>query len=296
MMNYNEFKEELLKNLASQGKEIALSNEQETNVSLDARAIVSDANILTKVYINQLYNEYRETQDFYSCVSSTIACLEQDCKKNYGKVSFALMRDNITFMLINANSNEKLLKDVPHRMWNDLAIVYHLGILKITNEFAEILSLTEEDLYHLARENTLKLTRVVVSTMRQTLLDIRSEFSEEEFYMMLLMMPDKDEDGMYVISNEPVTNGASAILYTSILETLAEKLQDNLYLLLSSIHEIIAVRASIATVGDLKAMVEEANLAYVLPEEKLSDNVYYYDRQSKKVTLVTYSTIAVVYN
>lgn len=57
--------------------------------------------------------------------------------------------------------------------------------------------------------------------------------------MMLGEMP--PEQQMYVISNNKGINGAVSMLYEDGLHELAEKLGSDLYIMPSSIHEVIAV-------------------------------------------------------
>ena len=67
---------------------------------------------------------------------------------------------------------------------------------------------------------------------------------------------------------------------------MAERLKDSLYLLPSSVHEVIAIPASAA--GDpkeLPSLVQEINLTEVAPEEILSDCVYYYNWHTGQISV-----------
>lgn len=59
---------------------------------------------------------------------------------------------------------------------------------------------------------------------------------------------------------------------------LAEKYGTDLYILPSSIHELIAVPAYGEESDNLAGIVKEVNRSAVLPEDKLSDTVYRYCR------------------
>ncbi len=72
-----------------------------------------------------------------------------------------------------------------------------------------------------------------------------------------------------------------------MLKKIASKLNDDLIILPSSVHETILLRASIAgNTSVLKLMVEEVNQSQVEREERLSDNVYKYERSSDKVSVL----------
>lgn len=66
---------------------------------------------------------------------------------------------------------------------------------------------------------------------------------------------------------------------------LAERLGNDLYILPSSIHEVLLLPVSMGTPEELAGIVKEVNRTLVLPEERLSDSVYRYDRESGKVRI-----------
>ena len=92
---------------------------------------------------------------------------------------------------------------------------------------------------------------------------------------------------MWVITNDRGINGAVSMLYEEKLHTLAEKLESDLYILPSSVHEVIAVSASMGEPNQLAEMVAEINMAQVSLEERLSNQVYHYDKDLRKLTLAT---------
>ena len=103
--------------------------------------------------------------------------------------------------------------------------------------------------------------------------------------MMLGEMP--PEQQMYVISNNKGINGAVSMLYEDGLHDLAEKLGSDLYIMPSSIHEVIAVSTDMGNPNELAAMVAEINMDQVALDERLSNQVYHYDKELRKVTLAT---------
>ena len=103
--------------------------------------------------------------------------------------------------------------------------------------------------------------------------------------MMLGEMP--PEQQMYVISNNKGINGAVSMLYEDGLHELAEKLGSDLYIMPSSIHEVIAVSTDLGNPNELAAMVAEINMDQVALDERLSNQVYHYDKDLRKVTLAT---------
>lgn len=87
---------------------------------------------------------------------------------------------------------------------------------------------------------------------------------------------------MYVLSNESKINAASGMIFTDKLQEFAEKHEANLFILPSSIHELLLIPdkgdMDVLTLTD---MVCEVNMTQVAPEEVLSDKVYYFNREEK---------------
>ena len=98
--------------------------------------------------------------------------------------------------------------------------------------------------------------------------------------------PPEGKTPMYVLTNRKRCNGAACVLYEQVLENFAKKINDNLYILPSSVHEVIMIPASFAgKASQLREMVEEINATQVEDEEVLSDSVYFFNRMTKKLEL-----------
>ena len=136
------------------------------------------------------------------------------------------------------------------------------------------------DIYQAALENTYRKDNTLVTP-------ILNFFPEESVYIAqngMDVMPIEKE--MIVLANQSLFFGAAMLLNISVLKKLADQLDSNLYLLPSSVHEIIAVRSDPNTdVSYLTEMVNKANNYVVEPEDYLSDHVYYFDREKREVTI-----------
>lgn len=89
---------------------------------------------------------------------------------------------------------------------------------------------------------------------------------------------------MYIISAKD-DFGARAILEVKLFEDLSLELDDDLYILPSSIYEILAIPCDDWDVEDLRDMVKGINDAEVAPNERLSYEVYKYTRATKTITI-----------
>lgn len=248
------------------------------------------------LYINDMYEEYCQCEDLDAVLDRTVFMMVSHMKNTKKfNLDLSTARDNIIFQLINTENNRELLKDVPNRQFNDLSLIYRwvvdskgdgLGSIIITNELAEKLQLTEEELYELASENTCRLLPATITPMNEVIRKLMvSDGMPEE--MIEAMLPDiPEEDGLWVIGNEKGINGAVSMLYGGLLDKLANKLSSDLYVLPSSIHETIAVSSQNFTPEELLTMVKEVNETQVLPEERLTDNVYFYDKNARTITAI----------
>jgi hypothetical protein len=77
------------------------------------------------------------------------------------------------------------------------------------------------------------------------------------------------------------------MLFEKNLSELSKKLGDDLYILPSSIHEVMAVPASQFTPEELVETVNQVNSDAVDVSERLSDQVYHYDRAERKLSMAT---------
>lgn len=234
------------------------------------------------VYLDGIYEQYTSGESFDSVLKDAAKRMIMGYKQ-IPIVDVKRDKRKITFQLVNTKQNQKMLADIPHRKFNDLSIIYryimdsetdNIQSFVITNKIAEVLQLDEKDLYNLAMTNTKKLFPPAVYTMQDLLaqmgvsgIDLNTPFP------------------MYIITNKHRVNGAASILYDETLYDLANKLGTNLYILPSSIHEVIAIPFNPESLKDLEEMVYAVNMGEVDVSDRLSNAVYVYDKEARKLSL-----------
>ena len=98
-------------------------------------------------------------------------------------------------------------------------------------------------------------------------------------------MEEESETPLYVLTNKARLYGASCILYPNLLDSIADKLTCDFYLIPSSIHEFLILPVLPGTcIQDLNAMIHEVNSTQVEEEEILSDHAYFYSCSEKLLT------------
>lgn len=89
---------------------------------------------------------------------------------------------------------------------------------------------------------------------------------------------------MYILTNSSGIEGAAGMILTNKLKELSEKLNDDLYIIPSSIHEIIIIGASGCDAIEITKMIKTVNKT-VSQEEILSDHTYIYRREKGYVEI-----------
>lgn len=247
----------------------------------------SGLNIAPAIYLETFYEGYKKGQ--------TVCEVAEDILTLYGKVRmeqsleeedircYEKVRGRIVFRMINYHSNRELLKDVPFVPFLDLAVVFYILIEASVHGMVSLLiqeslkmawKVSVSDLYEQALQNTPFLLPYEFGSMQALLEDkgLDPYPSEEEF--------------LYVLSNRFRSFGAASILYPGRLKNIGRILEDDYYVLPSSVHEVLIVPKE--HVDDRKAlddMVREVNETCVEEEEILSGHAYYYDREEDLLTM-----------
>lgn len=89
---------------------------------------------------------------------------------------------------------------------------------------------------------------------------------------------------MIVANTKDNYNGASVIYFKDILEKVADKWDDDVIIIPSSIHECILKPLSGMTVEEVSEIVTEVNTDVLEAEEILSDHAYVFHRDTMEIT------------
>ena len=307
MMNYEIFKEVVAEKFMDympeqyQGMRLRVEPINKVNKVLDGITLVGSGagrNVSPTLYINHMYEHYLETENLQEVLQSAARRMDMAFKEmpEVGDVNLESAKDNIVFQVINTLQNEDMLRDMPHREFQDLSIIYRWvvkvdenGIQSsaIRNNLAEQLGMNEEQLFKCAVENTRRIFPPTVKSMNDVIREmfISDGMPAEVADMMIGEMP--EDKMMWVISNDRGINGAGSMLYEDNLHKLAMKLETDLYILPSSVHECIAVSTNVGDPYELAEMVSEINMGQVALEDRLSNQVYHYDKDARRLTLAT---------
>lgn len=135
MISFDEFKEIIREEVTDKvdGEVTIVTVPKNNGVRLDALSIKnSTSNIAPIIYLDSYYKDYNNDRSIESIIDSIISVCKRESEikdeviRNF--TDFSVMKDYIQSKLVNKESNIELLKNVPHREFLDLAIVYIANI------------------------------------------------------------------------------------------------------------------------------------------------------------------------
>lgn len=285
--------------------EIKVYPVKKVNRTLDGLAVLpaDGSRIFPTIYVNDMYEHYQACDNLETVLkdaAGSYAKVQENVKGFVPDMDIEHVKDNVIMCLVNTEQNRELLSDVPNRGFHDLSVIYRwvvertpdaVGSILVSDRVAEEIGMTEEELFRCAVENTRRINPVSVTCMGSMFGGIPEEISLPQEVREEMERAKYTADNMWIISNKSGINGAVSMLYEENLHQLAEKLGENLFILPSSIHEVIAMPAEMAgkNLTNLIEMVQEVNMGSVELGERLSNSVYHYDRNARKVTLAAES-------
>lgn len=204
-----------------------------------------------------------------------------------GFLDWRKAKRRVMVKLVNYAENTELLKDVPHRKFLDLAEAYYavmgvgggrgMGSVLIHYSHLGLWGIGEEELAEAAHENCRRYLPAEIKSMDEIVRELAGiQMPPEEISAM---------KEMYIATNRWKLYGAAVMLFPEMLRGLAKRCGGDLYILPSSVHEVILLSAGKDGKEGLAEIVEEVNRTQLEPEEKLSDTVYRYSYERDEVVI-----------
>lgn len=298
-MGYKEFVEYIKMNagyIAGEGGNITINHVIKNNgCEMDGLVIMEKGkDIAPTIYLDSFYELYTNGENIKNIIRQIEVIYEQNKNNVTFDVNilkhFDTIKDKIVYKVVNYRSNEKLLEQVPHKRILDLAVVFYClldneygrsATALIYNNNLKNWNVTIDDVYKAALKNTPDLLHSKISSMAALFEKCGVNVDGEE-----VDLKDYVPSDMYVLTNESKLNGAACILYENVLYDFAQKLGADLYILPSSVHEVILLpKLSMFEKDELVNMVKEVNTEGVAADEVLSDHVYEYNRTERLITM-----------
>lgn len=302
-MEYEEFKEQVLNRIRDflpekyAGADISLRKAAKTNdTMLDEIVIQVHENAIKHIiHLDTHYEAYLNGWSMENILRQIAGVQFDALEQEYdhttlseNSLDFDKVKDRITCRLVNIELNRLFLADRPYTRIEDLAVVYNIQMGRLGNTNSSIpikQSLFEsfgvdiKVLHRIAVENMERLSPCVCGNPMERVMGLppcpvdKEDVKESGMPFSLFLLMDKN--GMY---------GAAAVLNDKMMGRIAESLGGNFYVLPSSIDEVMVLpKEPSVDLEELERMVKEINFFKVAPDEVLSDHVYEYHAEERRL-------------
>lgn len=202
------------------------------------------------------------------------------------------VKENLFIRLINFEKNKTELEKAFYKRNGDIALTLYMKIadedgmmtsLKVPLKCVERWDLEKEDVFMAALKNTASMMPPKVYDMMKMLLNpgYDGEDIDDPDYIPL-------QDAMgNCLSTGQKTNGAVAVFYPGVARLFCDKINtDGLYLVFTSIHEVMVHNARMIEPEDLASVLNDTIKEVTPKEDVLTDHVYYYNAETDRIEML----------
>ena len=207
-------------------------------------------------------------------------------------------KERIIHVFGNAQMFGDYMEQIPNRPWLNLRIYYRLYVneryfFTINNVLMTEWGFDEEALFLFAKQNYERLFAPVCFSLNRLLLN-HADFScmKEDYHTSIDSDFPLERKDLWALSAQPknVSDwtgfGAMVLLYPQALSYLAEKGQEDFYIMPSSVHELFCIPCSFCPdLGAALDTVVSINQPILDPDDLLSDSLYLYSRETGKISI-----------
>lgn len=261
----------------------------------DIRVIFDESKAGTPVIsLKHLYETYKRHSFKHIVEGLKLMVLKNDeCTDD----KFILNKDNIISCICVAKDNKDMLSNCPHRNIFDLAIYYmgkqtnkeidnrefSMGFL-ITNSHMEKFNTTEEELFNLSQQNNLNNYKIM------SFYDAFIKHDEDDLIknsIVYKLLGENFLKKINLVTSTMSVGGASIMANFDILKKISDKINDDFYIVPVTSGEFCTLPFSetknIEIIKGTARMFRE--MLSSLPTDKLSNNIYRYNRKENNIFL-----------
>lgn len=242
-------------------------------------------------YLDLMYEKYVEGMTLDQIVEAVWQFYSED--ENIRKIDindfldWKRVKSRLFLRVISTDMNRVSLETAIHKDILDLSAVVYVKMelppgdgaayVIVRKEHLAIWQQSEETVYETALQNTRQENISFVSITNE----ISGMLSEEERELLfddnLMAM----ESPLFVLTNEAKLFGAVYMLLPEVMDQIVDEKGDDIYILPSSIHEILILKSSeLNDLPRLQHMVQDINEMQVPMEQRLSNHVYRYSKEN----------------
>ena len=283
----NEVREELSK-LCPEDLRLTFRNSMKPNgVILESVILEKTGRALSpSVYLKHYFEDYENGRSAEE-IAREILSLEDSSPGRLllspeDFLDYEKMKEYLIFRLVRRDWNEELLKKAPHLDFMDLSVLFYLlleepdfpdAAVLVSRKHLKCWNISTEELYEAALINTPKRLPWECVPMETILSRIDP-----------LCTPPFSPVRIQVLTNSRRSQGAACLLYPGVLKEISDRLESNLIIIPSSVHELLLLPEEES--GDLDVLnqiISQINQEELPLTDWLSDHYYYYDRQEERL-------------
>ena len=198
----------------------------------------------------------------------------------------ALLPENIIPVLIPSEGNEALLETIPHIPFYDLQITFKFRVtdengcdtVNVTNEYIREQGWTEQELLDLSLNNEVFKESALFAHMSENAQEMAALTKADN----LEQLKDFRERAL-LLTNIYFDFGAASVLNQELMCRIADIFGENMYIIPADIEACMLVSESDLAEKDVQEILDCFNRFSPAPEKKLSDHIYYFDREKREI-------------
>ncbi len=304
-MSYEEFAAEFIEGLRTSmdpSVEFDRRKVKKVNEELDGLTVkFPDTAISPTIYLEDRYQMYEDGYTMDQLIESTVAMINgaYENAPSMPELTEEAARKSLYCVVVNAEKNEDMLRNVPHDRLEDLAVIPRYRVSDnasfiVTNDMCGTLKMTGEEVLEAAHANT-NAHEYECQGMSEILRNIMMDQGMPDDYIEDFIQAQDMEanEVMYVVTDESKAEAAAAITSENAMQSAYEKIKkahpdmNDMYVLGSSRHELILVPDDAVSDEEfLRSMHKEVQDTQLSNSDKLTDCVYKYNANTRQITIV----------
>ena len=293
-MEYYEFVEELEKSLLDQMKgETAFSIQAQTiqNNGEDQKEILycrAGENWGLPLPAEEAYDDFLEGIPIEKIAQKIVKLMKRytEVVPRKWREEYTCLPENIVPALIPSEGNEALLEKVPHIPFYDLQIIFKFRVsggegcetVNVTNEYIQEQGWTGQELLNISLNNEIFKESALFVHMSENVQEMAVLTKSDDLEQL------KDfRDRALLLTNIYFDFGAASILNKELMCRIADGFGENMYIVPADVESCMLVAESDLARKDVQEILDCFNRFSLAPEKKLSDNIYYFDREKKEI-------------